>query len=78
MIAKAEGFEGELSFEEGDVVLAKCVESFPEPATVVCFRGFDVDKCEIYKIKFVVGGSWAYLQSYCMRYLTLNNIKELR
>lgn len=52
ILSKKEGLPEYLLYEEGDIVLAKCVGNFPEPGTIVAFRGYDIDEQEVFKVKF--------------------------
>lgn len=73
--------ESDLVFEEGDVVLAKCEESFPWPGKITCFRGYvrgnvEGDE-EVYRVEFV-DDNWAFLKHSQLAILSYSIIDQLK
>ena len=62
------------TFKEGDIVLVKCEDRFPEIAKIESFKGFDAHNFEVYKIRYLQKDNWALLQQFYLLHLTLKNI----
>jgi hypothetical protein len=67
----------ELVYQEGDVILAKCEGTFPWPATIHSFRGYDELQEQLYKVSFV-GGGWAYVKDSQIAALSFAKIIQLK